>query len=105
MIDVDYNAVIGERVHQLMWRQRRNQTDVAKQLGMAQSTLSRKLRGDRPWEINELYQLAEILEVGIFDLIPNERKPRPGNNPGGASLPLPRLDSNQQPFGLRLAVA
>ncbi len=97
-MDINYNEVIGERVHQLMWRQRRNQTDVANELGIAQSTLSRKLRGDRPWEINELYALAEILEVGIMDLIPNERKPRPGNNPGGASLPLPRLDSNQQPF-------
>lgn len=102
---VDYNEVIGERIHRLIWRQRRSQTEVANALGIAQSALSRKLRGDRGWDVNELYALAEILGVGITDLIPNERKPRPGDYPGGASAAeLPRLDSNQQPFGRRIAL-
>ena len=87
-METNYNALVGELVHQFMWRQKRSQTDVAAALGIAQSTLSRKLRGERPWEIGELYKLAEILEISIMDLIPNEQNPRPGDDPdGGSSAP------------------
>lgn len=57
--------MVGERVHQAMWRQRAQQIEIAPELGMDQSTLSRKIRGKRPWSIAELYRLADILGVDI----------------------------------------
>ena len=80
---VNYDELVGEKVHQIMWRQHRKQTEVAALLGVAQATLSRKIRGTRPWEVGEIYAVAEILAVPITDLLPERRNPHPDNPDGG----------------------
>lgn len=72
------DALLGERVHQEMWRRRVSQTTMAPFLGVTQSVLSRKLRGAVSWSVADLYAAASVLAVEPETL-------------------LPRLDSNQQP--------
>ncbi len=70
---------IGEIVHHVMWRKRVSQVAIAPALGIGQSAVSRKLRGQNPWSVADLYAAAGALGVEVGEL-------------------LPRLDSNQQPF-------
>lgn len=82
----DLDTELGQLAHTMLWQQRISQTTAADHLGISQSALSRSLRGERRWRIAEVVALAALLGVPITDL-------------------LPRLDSNQQPFGLRIASA
>jgi len=61
---------IGERVMMTAWRQHLSQTKLATALDMSQPTLSRKLRGDRPWSAAELVRAANVLKISITDLVP-----------------------------------
>lgn len=63
---------IGEKVHLLMWKRRIGQKDLAPMLGIGQPALSRKLRGERPWTIEELLELGRILDVPLSDLLPGD---------------------------------
>jgi transcriptional regulator with XRE-family HTH domain len=84
--------LIGERIHQIMWRQRMTQGQLAARLGLTQTGVSRKIRGERPWFARELLQVAAALNTQVSALLPVEFDPDP------PVVPLPRLDSNQQPF-------
>jgi len=76
----DVDMLLGERVHTLMFRQHLSQTKMAPAVGVSQSVLSRKLRGEIEWSVADLMAAATALDVPSADL-------------------LPRLDSNQQPSG------
>ena len=43
------DEMIGELVHQALWRSRRSQTDLARALGVDQGSVSRRLRGKIAW--------------------------------------------------------
>jgi transcriptional regulator with XRE-family HTH domain len=86
------DVLIGERIHQIMWRQRMTQGQLAARLGLTQTGVSRKIRGERPWFARELLQVAAALNTQVSALLPVEFDPNP------PVVPLPRLDSNQQPF-------
>jgi transcriptional regulator with XRE-family HTH domain len=86
------DQLIGERIHHLMWRQRISQTRLAAMLGMTQGALSKKVHGERPWFASELIAVAKALNTQVSALLPIEFDPDP------PVVPLPRLDSNQQPF-------
>jgi transcriptional regulator with XRE-family HTH domain len=86
------DALIGERIHQIMWRQRMTQGQLAARLGLTQTGVSRKIRGERPWFARELLEVAKALNTQVSALLPS---------PGDFDPPvvsLPRLDSDQQPF-------
>lgn len=61
---------VGRAVHARMWDARITQTAVAPRLGLTQSGLSKKLRGDRPWTLDELFAAAEVLDCDVRDLLP-----------------------------------
>lgn len=63
LIEVDLDEVIGENVHQLMWRGHISQTAFAPLLNLTQSGLSHKLRGRRPWTAAEIN--AAALHFGV----------------------------------------
>lgn len=71
---------IGELVHAEMWRQRVPQVHLARALGITQTAVSRKIRGDRPWSAREVMAAARLLKVPTTAL-------------------LPRPDSNGEPAG------
>ena len=43
------------------------QADVAKELGLAEATVSQKINGKRPMDLDEAYKLAEMLKIGDPD--------------------------------------
>ncbi|MBA2559950.1 MAG: hypothetical protein H0V07_08695 [Propionibacteriales bacterium] len=62
------DELIGERVHHEMWRRRVTQLRLADLLGITQSGVSKKLRGERPWFASELLTVADVLGVGLESL-------------------------------------
>lgn len=78
------DAEVGQAIHLVMWKRGIPQTRLAKRLGVSQGTLSRKLRGESPWALDELYTCAGALGMDVAGW-------------------LPHLDSNQEPFGTRSA--
>lgn len=66
-------AYVGKQVHNLLWDKRIPQKSLAEHLGISESTLSKKLRGDRPWTIEELLTAAKFLDAPIGDLLPTTR--------------------------------
>jgi transcriptional regulator with XRE-family HTH domain len=78
---------IGQTAHMLMWNARISQTDMGRLIGMNQSYLSRKLRGEVRWYATEIEAVAKVLGVSagvLFGELPPEGQP---TNPtdGGAS--------------------
>lgn len=63
------DEVVGERVHQIMWRKRLQQIDVAPAAGMDQSGLSKRIRGKRAWSVEDIIRIAAALDVDPTELI------------------------------------
>jgi len=59
------DAVIGERLHTWMWRNRISQVDLAARLGISQPSIGRKLRGESAWSAGELARAAATLGVPV----------------------------------------
>lgn len=71
------NRIIGERVHQAMWRGQVTQTALGPVLGMTQSALSAKLRGRRAFTADEILYVADIFGVSLDYLYGRADDPRP----------------------------
>lgn len=58
-----------------------NQSDLARALNIAQSSISLRWRGERPWSLELLEQVAEILNMPPLDLVRARRdsNPQPSN--------------------------
>lgn len=65
----EIDTLIGEAVHRAMWRRRLQQIDVAPRAGMTQSALSKKIRGQRPWSVEDVYRVAWAMEVDPSELL------------------------------------
>lgn len=61
---------VGERVHQLMWRNRVRQADVYEAMGDSRSNFSKKLRGTVTWSATDMAIAARALGVTVDDLMP-----------------------------------
>ena len=62
---------VGRRVHMLMWDRHVRQVDLADALGMSSASMSAKLRGRRPWTIDEVIGAAHYLRVTLDELVPD----------------------------------
>lgn len=71
------NFIMGERVHQVMWRGQVTQTALAPVLGMKQTTLSLKLRGKRAFTSDEILKIADTFGVSLDYLFGKTDDPRP----------------------------
>ena len=65
------DAYIGRQVHLLMWDRHLTNRATAAQLGISESALSRKVRGGRPWTVDEVLDIAEALNVPLERLLPH----------------------------------
>lgn len=66
-----------------------NQVRLGRTLGISQGAITKRWRGARPWQLEELDSLATVLGVSVADLVtPTGREVRP------------RQDSNLQPRDL-----
>ena len=71
---------VAEEVRALMARRRISQEVAAQAIGRSQSYMSRRAKGEMPFDVTDLERLAKLLDVPVTQL-------------------LPRLDSNQEPAG------
>jgi predicted transcriptional regulator len=65
----EVDAAVGRRVHMLMWDRHLSQTALAPTLGIDQSALSKKMRGVRPWTLDELVAISAHLRTSIAYLV------------------------------------
>jgi hypothetical protein len=65
----EIDTLIGEAVHRAMWRRRLQQIDVAPLAGMTQSALSKKIRGQRPWSVEDVYRVAWAMDIDPTELL------------------------------------
>lgn len=64
---------VAEEVRALMARRRTSQMALAHALDMGQSSLSRRLNADHPFDLDELEVVAEYFDVPITDLLGGSR--------------------------------
>jgi transcriptional regulator with XRE-family HTH domain len=66
------SAVVGANVRAELARRDMTQRNLADHLGIPQTSVSRRLSGVTPFDINELAAVAELLGVGLEVLLPME---------------------------------
>jgi hypothetical protein len=91
------DALVGRRVFHEMWDRKLTQTAFAREIGIDQSGLAKKLRGQRGWSLDEVQRVARALSVSVSYLFGETEDPRPhgGGNGGLASRPG---ESNPRPI-------
>ena len=98
-------AVVAGEVRALCGRYSIRQGRLAAWLGITQSQVSKRLRGDLPFTLDEVESLAEGFAVepaALFGLVPAKPSgPPPLLAVTGRTGRLPRMDSNHQPAGIR----
>jgi transcriptional regulator with XRE-family HTH domain len=75
-----YDRQVSRRVKLAIFDSGKTQKAVAESAGLGPSSMTSRMNGTRPWRAVELMLIAQATGVEVTDL-------------------LPRLDSNQQPFG------
>ncbi|WP_437367532.1 helix-turn-helix domain-containing protein [Micrococcus luteus] len=85
-------------------QQRHDLLHLAAALGVSQSGISHRLRARVAFTLEELATIAEVFDITLAELLgpvilQARRSPHTDMVGAGASARLPRLDSNQQPFG------
>lgn len=71
------DEALGIAVNQHMFTRRVTRKALGKAVGLSESTMSRKIHGDVPWTVDELFAVAKYLGVEAGDLLPrrNEKIP------------------------------
>ena len=67
-VEVD-DAFIGRRVHSVMWDRKITQTQLSQRIGMAQTLISRRLRGTLGWPAPLLVKTAAALGTSVAYLV------------------------------------
>lgn len=78
----------------LIWDTGQTAAAIADQAGIDRGSFNRKLRGERGWSVADLLAAADALNTTVAYLVGETDDPH-----GADPSKLPRLDSNQQPFG------
>lgn len=70
------DAQVGRRVHHMMWDAKMTQTALGKVLGMDQSSLAKRLRGDRRWDLDEVAAVAAAFNTSMAYLVGETSDPK-----------------------------
>lgn len=98
------DAQIGRRIFHLMWDRKITQTEMGRVLGVQQTALSKKLRGDRPWYTSELHSAAAMLGVTVGHLFGEDEMVGPaGLEPTTSTVKARRLAPVISLAGKRIA--
>lgn len=68
------NALIGERIHTLMWRRGHTQRQLATILGVDQGSISNRLHGKTAWSAIDVVAAAAWLGEPVTDLLAGVEK-------------------------------
>lgn len=96
----DPDAQLGAHINALRGYKLCTQTQLGAVIGVNQSTMGRKLRGEVGISFRELLKLAEFFELSVEDLIPPQYAGEPKLRARRDSNPQP---SDLEPAPLRLA--
>jgi len=64
------SELIAEEVGALLGRRRWSQAQLARAIGKTPMWVSLRLRGQQPFDVNDLVLIAGALDVGVHDLLP-----------------------------------
>ncbi len=67
-----HDEAVIEEIRVAMARRRWRQSELARQLGVSEVWVSRRLTGKTDISVGELYRIAEALGVTVFDLLPDK---------------------------------
>lgn len=68
----DFTKRVAAEVRAEMARQKVSQETLCTRIGMSQSTLSRRITGEYPFDTSELARIAAALGVPVARFLPNE---------------------------------
>jgi len=68
------SVTVGANVRAEMARRLVSQSDLARELGLSQMAVSRRLRGDIPFDVDEIARAAVYLEVPLSVLMPEPKR-------------------------------
>ena len=91
---------IGERLHVLMRRRGLTGVAAAAEIGVNQSTMSKKLRGDRPITLTEMLRLCAWLDVPVSDVLDGISDPAWRGTDSRCDLPSEFASVSSQVSGL-----
>lgn len=86
-VNIAHREAVASEVRALMGRRRVSQTRLAGVLDMSQQSLSRRLTGEQPFNIDELFTLARYFNVEVTQLLAG---------PNSVWSTVDELRSNQQ---------
>jgi len=86
--NLDYE--VSRRVNMLMWERKTTQVKLAKQLGVGQSGLSKKVRGDVGWSVADLVAVSAALGTTVAYLVGETDEPHDPKSPRQESNLRPR---------------
>ena len=66
------HEAIGISVNQLLFTRNITRRRLGEALGVQGQAVSKKLRGQSRWTIEEIYAMAEFFEVDLMDLLPRK---------------------------------
>ncbi|MBK0419995.1 helix-turn-helix transcriptional regulator [Leucobacter sp. CSA1] len=66
---------VGRRIHMLMWDRGITQTALAPRVGINQSSLAKKLRGQRGWSLDDVRAVAAELQTTVGYLFGETENP------------------------------
>lgn len=78
MPQVTPDAAIGARVHQLLFIRKMTQASLATALGVAQTSVSKKLRGTVGWSASDVIAVSHALNTSVAYLFGETSNPTPG---------------------------
>ncbi len=64
------NDLVAEEIRVLLARRRMSASDLARQTGMTQRAISRRLTGEKVIDVDDLAKIAEALGVEAVELLP-----------------------------------
>ncbi|WP_425546742.1 helix-turn-helix domain-containing protein [Brevibacterium sanguinis] len=70
----------------LMWDSKLSQRKLAPQLGMTQANLSKKVRGERGWSVDDLLAVSRFFDVSVSYLVGETENRRPDDPNGGSDF-------------------
>ena len=87
-----------EEIRVMLARRRWKQSDLARHLQVSEVWVSRRLSGKTDISVGELYRIARVLEVTVFDLLPRSPLSREVTGRSLSSRP-PRGAADLRPAG------
>ncbi|MCU1441083.1 MAG: two-component system sensor protein [Rhodoglobus sp.] len=66
---LDWDAIVGRRVFHIMWDKKITQTALGRSVGIDQSSLGKRLRGERGWSLSDLKVVAAAIGTTAEELL------------------------------------